>query len=104
VKVKAMSHITGGGITENLDRALPKSVNAEVVPAAWKVPRTVVLAVEAAGLSEDEAFKTFNMGIGFALILEPSEAPKAAALLREVGETVYEIGEIVAGEGKVVYR
>jgi len=104
VKVKAMSHITGGGITENLDRALPKSVNAEVVPAAWKVPRTVVLAVEAAGLSEDEAFKTFNMGIGFALILEPSEAPEAAALLREVGETVYEIGEIVAGEGKVVYR
>jgi phosphoribosylformylglycinamidine cyclo-ligase len=104
VKVKSMSHITGGGITENLDRALPKTANAVVVPAAWKVPRTVELAVEAAGLSDEEAFKTFNMGIGFALILEPSEAPKAAALLREVGETVYEIGEIVAGEGKVVYR
>jgi len=104
VRVKSMSHITGGGITENLDRALPAGVDAAVFPAAWKVPRTIELAVEAAGLSGDEALKTFNMGIGFALILDPSEAPKAAALLREVGETVYEIGEIVAGEGKVVYR
>jgi phosphoribosylformylglycinamidine cyclo-ligase len=104
VKVKAMSHITGGGISENLDRALPKTVDAELVTASWKVPRTVELAVEAAGLDAAEAHKTFNMGIGFALILSPAEAPKAAALLREAGETVYEIGEIVAGEGKVVYR
>jgi len=104
VHVKAMSHITGGGITENLDRALPKTVDAEVVPAAWRVPRTIELAVEAAGLSAEEALKTFNMGIGFALILDPAEAPKAAALLREVGETVYEIGEIVEGSGRVVYR
>jgi phosphoribosylformylglycinamidine cyclo-ligase len=104
IRVKAMSHITGGGITENLDRALPKTVDAAVVPASWRVPRTIELAVEAAGLSADEALKTFNMGIGFALILDPAEAPKAAALLREVGETVYEIGDIIEGEGKVVYR
>ena len=104
VRVKAMSHITGGGITENLDRALPKSVDAAVVPASWRVPRTIELTVEAAGLSADEALKTFNMGIGFALILDPADAPKAAVLLREAGETVYEIGEIVAGEGRVVYR
>jgi phosphoribosylformylglycinamidine cyclo-ligase len=104
VKVKAMAHITGGGITENLDRALPKNLDASVVPAVWRVPRTIELAVQAAGLSADEAFKTFNMGIGFALILDPSEAPKAAALLREAGETVCEIGDIVEGEGRVIYR
>jgi len=104
VRVKAMSHITGGGITENLDRALPKTVDAAVVPASWRVPRTIELAVQAAGLSANEALKTFNMGIGFALILDPADAPEAAALLREAGETVYEIGEIVDGEGKVVYR
>ena len=104
VRVKSMSHITGGGITENLDRALPKNADAAVVPASWRVPRTIELTVQAAGLSADEALKTFNMGIGFALILDPAEAPKAAALLREVGETVYEIGDIVEGEGKVVYR
>ncbi|HEY5540867.1 MAG TPA: phosphoribosylformylglycinamidine cyclo-ligase [Coriobacteriia bacterium] len=104
VRVKAMSHITGGGISENLDRALPKTVDAAVVRASWRVPRTIELAVDAAGLSVEEALKTFNMGIGFALILDPAEAPKAAALLREVGETVYEIGEIVEGSGRVVYR
>jgi phosphoribosylformylglycinamidine cyclo-ligase len=104
VPVKAMSHITGGGITENLDRALPEGADAVVVTASGEVPRVVELAVEAAGLSADEALKTFNMGIGFALILDPAEAPKAAAILREAGETVYEIGEIVAGDGKVVYR
>ena len=64
----------------------------------------IELAVEAAGLSADEALKTFNMGIGFALVLDPADAPKAAALLREAGETVYEIGEIVEGDGKVVFR
>jgi phosphoribosylformylglycinamidine cyclo-ligase len=104
VRVKAMAHITGGGITENLDRPLPDTVDAAVVPAAWKVPRTIELAVQAAGLSADEAMKTFNMGIGFALILDAAEAPKAAALLREAGETVYEIGDIIEGTGKVVYR
>ena len=104
VRVKSMSHITGGGITENLDRALPDNADAVVVPAAWRVPRAIELAVEAAGLSAYEALKTFNMGIGFALILDSADAPKAAALLREVGETVYEIGEIVEGSGRVVYR
>jgi phosphoribosylformylglycinamidine cyclo-ligase len=104
VPVKAMAHITGGGITENLDRVLPDSLDAAVVPAAWRVPQIIQIAVEAAGLSADEALRTFNMGIGFALILSASDAPKAAALLREVGETVYEIGDIIEGEGRVVYR
>lgn len=102
--VKGMAHITGGGITENLDRALPSDVDAVVVPSAWRVPRTIRFAVDAAGLSEEEALRTFNMGIGFTLILSAAEAPRAAALLREAGETVYEIGEIVEGEGRVRYQ
>jgi phosphoribosylformylglycinamidine cyclo-ligase len=104
VPVKAMAHITGGGITENLDRVLPSNLDAAVVPASWRVPQIIQIAVEAAGLSADEALKTFNMGIGFALILDASDAPKAAALLREAGETVYEIGDVIEGEGRVVYR
>ena len=102
--VHAMAHITGGGISENLDRALPPNCDAVVVRDSWKVPRTVGLAVDAAGLTPDEAHKTFNMGIGFAVIMGPADAPHAAALLREAGERVYEIGEIVAGEGRVLYR
>jgi phosphoribosylformylglycinamidine cyclo-ligase len=83
---------------------LPQDLDAAVVPAAWRVPQTIQIAVDAAGLSADEAMRTFNMGIGFAIILAASDAAKAAALLREAGETVYEIGDIVAGDGKVVYR
>ncbi|MGV8084385.1 MAG: phosphoribosylformylglycinamidine cyclo-ligase [Coriobacteriia bacterium] len=104
IPVKAMAHITGGGITENLDRALPKTCDAAVKLGSWNVPRVVELAVEAAGLSEAEALKTFNMGIGFAIVLESKQAAKAAALLAELGERVFEIGEIVVGSGKVVYR
>jgi phosphoribosylformylglycinamidine cyclo-ligase len=104
VRVKAMAHITGGGITENLNRVLPDNLDAALVPAAWRVPRVIELAVEAAGLSAEEAHRTFNMGIGFALVLASNDAPKAAALLREAQETVFEIGDIVEGEGTVVYR
>lgn len=103
-KVKAMAHITGGGITENLDRVLPDSCDAQIVRGAWPVPRVIETVVEAAALPVDEAYKTFNMGIGFALVFDPADAPNAAAALRDAGERVYEIGEIVDGTGKVVYR
>jgi phosphoribosylformylglycinamidine cyclo-ligase len=83
---------------------LPKTCDASVVLGSWSVPRVIEVAVEAAGLSEAEALKTFNMGIGFALVLGAKDAAKAAALLAECGERVFEIGEIVEGSGKVVYR
>jgi len=102
--VKAIAHITGGGITENLDRVLPATCNAEVVRGSWPVPRVIELGVEAAGLPEDEAYKTFNMGLGLMLVFDPKDAPAAAAVLRTAGEKVFEVGEIVAGEGKVTYR
>lgn len=102
--VHAMAHITGGGITENLDRVLPSTCDAVVVRGSWKVPRVIETVVEAAALSEDEAYKTFNMGIGFMIVLDPADAPEAAALLRAEGENVAEIGEIVDGSGRVTYR
>ncbi len=102
--VHAMAHITGGGITENLDRVLPKDCDALVHRGSWKVPRVIETVVEAAALSADDAFKTFNMGVGFAIILDPADAPAAAVALREAGETVWEIGEIVAGTGVVRYQ
>jgi len=104
VEVKAMAHITGGGITENLDRVLPKDCDALVSRGSWPIPRVIESVVEAAGMVEDEAYKTFNMGIGFALVLDPAVAPEAAIALRAAGERVFEIGEIVEGSGGVVYR
>ena len=104
VPVKAMAHITGGGITENLDRVLPESCDAVVVRGSWPVPRVIELAVDAAGLSADDASRTFNMGLGMMLVLDPKHAPEAAVVLRGAGESVFEVGEIVSGEGKVTYR
>ena len=103
VPVKGMAHITGGGITENLDRALPKTCDARVVRGSWKVPQVFGLMQAAAGIDDDSMYRTFNMGVGFALVLGPKDAPAAAAKLRELGETVSEIGEIVEGTGAVIY-
>ncbi|TLM72994.1 MAG: phosphoribosylformylglycinamidine cyclo-ligase, partial [Actinobacteria bacterium] len=103
VPVKGMAHITGGGITENLDRCLPDDADAVVARGSWKAPRVIALAVEAAGLPDEEAYRTFNMGIGLALVLDAKAAPDAAARLRGAGETVYEIGQIEPGSGVVRY-
>jgi phosphoribosylformylglycinamidine cyclo-ligase len=104
VPIKGMAHITGGGITENLDRVLPEGVDAVVHPAAWKVPPVFAAVQQAAGLSDAEMLKTFNMGIGFAVVLDAAQAAEAAAILRAAGETVAEIGEIEAdGSGVVRY-
>lgn len=102
-RVKGMAHITGGGITENLNRCLPGGVDALVHPGSWKRPRLFELLAEATKLTDDELYRTFNMGVGFCLVLAPHDAANAAAALRAAGETVYEIGEIVPGTGAVRY-
>jgi len=103
VPVKGIAHITGGGITENLDRCLPADVDAVVHRAGWKRPRVFDLLADASRLSDDEMYRTFNMGIGMALVLAPKDAAHAAAALRAAGETVFEIGDIVAGSRTVRY-
>jgi len=102
-RVKGMAHITGGGVSENLNRCLPSGVDALLHTASWKRPRVFELLAEATHLTEDELLRTFNMGIGLCLVLAPKDAANAAAALREAGETVFEIGEIVAGSGVVRY-
>jgi phosphoribosylformylglycinamidine cyclo-ligase len=101
--IKAMAHITGGGITENLNRVLPQGCDARVVRGSWRIPRVIQTVVEAAGLSEDDAYTTFNMGIGFALVVSATDAPGVAGKLRDAGERCYEIGDVIEGSGKVVY-
>lgn len=101
--VRAMAHITGGGITENLDRALPEGCDARVVTGSWKVPRIFDILAEETLLPPQEMYRTFNMGIGMALLVDAARAADVAATLRAAGESVFEIGEVVAGEGKVVY-
>lgn len=101
--IRALAHITGGGITENLNRALPAGVNAEVDLGTWPIPPLVRFACEQANLSEAEALKTFNMGLGMVLIVDPAAAEAVEAALAAAGEETYRVGRIVAGEGEVQY-
>lgn len=101
--VHAVAHITGGGITENLNRALPANLDAQVKLGSWDAVPIIDYAVRAAGLSQDEALKTFNMGIGMCVICAPEDVDAMTAELEAAGEKVFQVGTIVAGEGKVRY-
>ena len=101
--IRALAHITGGGITENLNRALHAALNAEVDLGTWPIPSVVRFACEQANLSEAEALKTFNMGLGMVLIVDPAAAEAVEAALAAAGEETYRVGRIVAGEGEVQY-
>ena len=97
-QVHAMAHITGGGLTGNLPRVLPEGCRAIVQRRAWDV-LPVFQALQSYGRVEDpEMFRTFNMGIGYVLVVPADRADRVAAALTAAGERVHALGEIVAGE------
>ena len=98
------AHITGGGITENLNRVLPENLDAEVEWGTWDVPPVVQAAVEAANLSDTEAYRTFNMGVGMCVVCDPDAVDDIAESLTAAGETVFPVGRIVKGIGQVIYK
>ena len=102
--VHGVAHITGGGITENLNRVLPENLDAEVEWGTWDVPPVVQAAVEAANLSDTEAYRTFNMGVGMCVVCDPDAVDDIAESLTAAGETVFPVGRIVKGTGKVIYK
>lgn len=107
--IHAMAHITGGGITENLNRALPADLDAEVDRdgedgPAWAVPPVITYMVNAAGLTQDEAYKTFNMGVGMSVICSPTDADAVRDALATEGLETFPMGRIVPGTGQVRYR
>ena len=107
--IHAMAHITGGGITENLNRALPADVDALVYRGgeagpAWSIPPIIGYVSRLAGLSLDEACKTFNMGVGMSIICAPEDVDAVTAALKAEGLDPFLMGECVAGSGEVLYR
>ncbi|MDY3292410.1 MAG: phosphoribosylformylglycinamidine cyclo-ligase [Parolsenella sp.] len=107
--IHAMAHITGGGITENLNRALPADVDALVYRGgeagpAWSIPPIIGYVSRLAGLSLDEAYKTFNMGVGMSIICAPEDVDAVTAALKAEGLDPFLMGECVAGSGEVLYR
>ena len=97
--VLALAHITGGGLTENLPRVLPDGLGAQIDLNAWQLPAVFRWLAETGGMAEAELLKTFNAGIGMVLAVDADKAAALTALLTEAGETVHQLGTVVAGEG-----
>ncbi len=102
--IRALAHITGGGITENLNRALNDNVDAVVDLGSWAVPPIIDYACTAANLSEEEALKTFNMGVGLVLIIDPSMLGAVRIACEQAGEVARLIGRVEQGTGIVRYN
>lgn len=97
--VQGLAHITGGGLTENLPRVLPKDLGAEIDLSTWTLPPVFRWLVDAGGIETPELLKTFNAGIGMVLVAAPEQADALTAVLEAEGETVHRIGKVVAGPG-----
>ncbi len=102
--VSAMAHITGGGITENLPRALPKGTGAIVEMHSWPVPPIFEHLQKIGNVPQDEMLRTFNMGIGMILVVPAKKFKKAQTILDRCGEKAYTIGRVVKGEKRVTYQ
>jgi len=96
VGVHGFSHITGGGMFDNLERLLPAGLSAHIDVSAWPVPPVFEYLLGFADVVPAERYRTFNMGVGFVAILPEAEADKAQAVLTGTGDTVYRIGRIQA--------
>jgi len=94
--VKGMAHITGGGITENIPRVLPAGLTAEIKAGSWAMPPLFHWLKAQGNIADHELYKTFNCGIGMAVIVSKEHAVAAQQLLKDAGETVFEIGVIRA--------
>ena len=97
----AMAHITGGGFPGNVNRSLPANFNAVIDIGSWEIPPIFRFLAETGNLTEEELYRTFNMGVGMVLFAGEHEADVLADSLRNSGETVYTIGHVEAGSQEV---
>lgn len=102
VTVHGFSHITGGGMFDNMERIVSEELAVTVDVSSWPVPPAFEYLLNFANVERNERYRTFNMGIGFAVILPENEAEKAEAVLKDAGETVYRIGKIHKRDGEPV--
>jgi len=101
--IHAMAHITGGGLTDNVPRVLPDTLDAHIKLGSWPVLPLFKLIYEKGGVERDEMLRVFNMGIGMVLILAPEEVERVSKHFVQIGQKFYFIGNVVKGSGRVVY-
>ena len=102
VKVKAVSHITGGGFYENIPRSIPKGFGAKIDKSALRISPIFKLLAEKGNIPERDMFNTFNMGVGMSVVVAKADAEKALEILKANGEDAYIMGEIIPSEEGVV--
>ena len=93
-EIKGMAHITGGGLTENIPRVLPENCVAQIDAQSWPLPKLFQWLQQAGNVEQQEMYRTFNCGIGMAVIVPAEQADAAQAFLAGQGETVYRLGTI----------
>ena len=101
--VSAMAHITGGGITENLPRVLPRGVAAVIELGTWPVLPIFDHLQKLGNVAQEEMLRTFNMGLGMLLVVPSAKFKKAQTVLEKLGEKAFTVGRIVKGDRKVMY-
>lgn len=101
--IHAMAHITGGGLTENLPRVLPSHLSAQIHLDSWQFPAIFNWLQTQGNIAKDEMLRTFNCGIGFVVVVDKANAKEAIESLSQSGESVWQIGQIISGDGKVAY-
>ena len=102
VRVKGVSHITGGGFFENIPRAIPQGLGAKIQRSAIRVLPIFDLIAKTGNIPERDMFNTFNMGVGMSVIVAEEDAETALEILRANGEDAYVMGEIVASQDQVI--
>ena len=107
VDVRAVAHITGGGIVGNLPRVLPAGVDAELERSAWEVPRVFSEIQRHGDIADDEMVRVFNLGLGMVVVVPPGDVARALDVLRGAGHSAVEVGRLVTtdapnGEGREV--
>ena len=103
--VRALAHITGGGLTENLPRVLPEHLSAEIELDSWKLPPIFHWLRERGAMEDAELLRTFNCGIGMIAVVPAAQAEHVADVFRQQGETVFTIGTLIGKQAaRVTYR
>lgn len=104
IKIKGMVHVTGGGFYENIPRILPDNLDAIINKGSWEIPEIFKKIQEAGGINEKEMFRTFNMGIGYIIVVKENDKEEALDILSDSGENPVLLGKIITGKNQVNFN
>ena len=102
INLHGIAHITGGGFYENINRIIPKNLNALINMGSWEIPGIFNFLKNAGNISKNEMFRVFNMGIGMVLVIDPADYEKVKKISSQAGEEIFKIGIMAEGNGGVL--